>query len=144
MKTNNENRDISTVLEENPRMRSLYEAVFSYLKSLGPVEAVPHKTQISFGGKGFKTNFAFVWAPGVVNRSVPKGSIMLTIDLPREETSPRIHESVNLRPGRWAHHVLIAKDQDFDDDVKGWLRESFAFGKVGLREWRKRASSNES
>lgn len=132
------NTDINTLLEENPAMRALYEAVFEYLKSLGPVEALPHKTQISFGGKDFKTNFAFVWAPEMINNRFPENSIMLTIDLPRHETSPLVHESVDLRPGRWAHHILLEKADDLDDEVKGWLRESFEFGRIGLREWRKK------
>lgn len=29
--------------------------------------------------------------------------------------------------GRWTHHVIIEKETDLDEDVKGWLHEAYVF-----------------
>lgn len=128
---------ITDVMDENPKIRALFEAVRSYVETLGPVETIPHKTQYSFGGKEFATNFAFVWLPQMIQRNFPENALVLTFDLPREVKHPRIREATKLRPDRWVHHVVITKKADLDKDVKAWLRESCAFGKIGLRAWRK-------
>lgn len=121
-------------MRDHPSILVLFASIHTYLKSLGPVEAIPYKTQISFGGKAFATNFAFVWLPQMLGQKMPENSLMLTFDLPRQAQSPRIRQSVKLRPDRWVHHVLIAKRGEIDGDVKSWLRESFELGKLGLRQ----------
>ena len=121
----------------NPAMRALYQDVFAYLQTLGPVTATWHKTQVSFGGEDVKTYFSFVWLPQLIKVKFPPDAIMLTIDLPRHLSAhPRIQSSVKLREGRWTHHLPITKKADITADVKSWLRESYEFGKIGLRKSR--------
>ena len=133
MATKNNAKNISEMIKKNPAIQTLYNTVKKYLESLGPIVAIPHKTQISFGGANFKTNFAFIWLPQTLNKKLPQDCIMLTIDLPRHQLHRKIHDTVHLRSIRWAHHILLTHVKDFDSDVKTWLRESFEFGKVGLR-----------
>jgi hypothetical protein len=101
--------EIAAVMRDKPAIRSLFDSIHTYLESLGPVEAIYHKTQISFGGKSYKTNFAFIWLPQMLGQRVPENSLILTFDLPRHETDHRIRESSKLREGRWVHHMIIGK-----------------------------------
>jgi hypothetical protein len=144
MATSQKKPTIAEEMRANPPIETLFEAIHTYLQSLGPVEAFPHKTQISFGGKAFATNFAFVWLPQMLGQKVPQNSLTLTFDLPRQEKSRRIRQSAKLRKDRWVHHVVIAKKSDLDRDIKAWLRESFEFGKLGLRKWRKQHDAGSS
>lgn len=133
MKTSGKKSEVLFAIQNKKELNALYRLIHDYLVSLGPVQALPHKTQVSFGGKNFKTNFAFVWLPHSLNKKFPENALMLTIDLPRHVTSPKIHDVVHLRSVRWAHHILLEKKEDVDGEVKKLLKESFAFGKIGLR-----------
>ena len=51
---------IEKLFAGRPAAFLLFEAVRKYIESLGPVEVVPAKTQVSFG---VRTKFAWVWLP---------------------------------------------------------------------------------
>lgn len=121
-----------TELKENETNQEIYDEVENYLKSLGPVESMPHKTQVSFGGKGFATNFAFIWLNGK--------TLTLTFDLPRHVTDAPVDRTMFLRKDRWVHHIELKNKSDFSIAVKKLLKESFEFGKIGLKEWHKEHS----
>lgn len=110
----------------------IYKDIYAYLKTLGDVDAMPHKTQISFGGggSGFKTNFAFVWLNGK--------TLTLTFDLTRHVVEPPVIRSMFVRKNRWVHHVELKSKADFTPKVKELLKESFEFGKLGLRDWKEK------
>ncbi len=41
---------------------------------------------------------------------------------------PRIAQVVEPYLVRWMHHVILEKESDVDDVVRGWLRAAYAFG----------------
>lgn len=125
MPSDKEKTGLLAVIHANATVHTLYDTVLQYLRSLGPVEALPHKTQISFRRKGTKTSFSLIWIPYWVNKSMPENVIVLAIYLPRRVSDKRIRESVKIREGRWVHHVPLAESEDLDRVVKNWLKESY-------------------
>lgn len=113
-----------------PKSLKLFQVVRRYVESLGPVKVEAAKTQVSFGAR---TKFAWIWLPQMWIKRRPEDSVTLAFDLGRHAKDRRIAESVEARPGRWVHHVVIERASDFDPKVRGWLRESYAFGQVNRR-----------
>ena len=102
--------------------RELFEHVSRFIESLGEAKVEAAKTQVSFGAR---RKFAWVWLPQMWIKKQPENSIVLTLDLSRHVEDRRIKQAVEPRPGRWAHHVVMQKEADLDDTVKGWLREAY-------------------
>lgn len=107
-----------------PESLHLFQEVRRFIESLGPVTVEATKTQVSFGAK---RKFAWVWLPQIWIRKQPDISITLTIDLDRCVRHDRMRQVVEPYPGRWTHHIVIHQESDFDEDVRGWLREAYAF-----------------
>lgn len=88
--------------------------------------ALPHasveatKTQVAFRAR---RRFAFLWIPSMALRRGPP-DVYLAFDLPRRVASPRIKESIEVRPGLWTHHMLLRKPGDVDAEARAWLREA--------------------
>lgn len=112
-----------------PEALRLFYFIQIFIETLGPVKMEVAKTQISFG---VKRKFVWVWLPQMwVKR--PEGSITLTFDLSHRVDHQMIEQAVEPRPGRWTHHVIIKREPDLDEDVRGWLREAYESGKVNKR-----------
>jgi predicted transport protein len=122
---------LDDLFKDRPDNRKLYDVIERYIKSLGGVNVEVMKTQISFGAK---TKFAWVWLPQMWTKKRPEKSVVLTFDVDHRVSDPRIVESVEPRPGRWTHHVVIEKEDDLDDVVKGWLREAHGLGQTDRRK----------
>jgi len=108
----------------------LFQTVRRYIESLGPVRIEAAKTQVSFGSK---TKFAWVWLPQIWTKKRPETSITLTFDVGREIKHDRIAAAVEVRPGRWTHHVVIETDSNLDGHVRKWLKEAYARGAQRVR-----------
>jgi hypothetical protein len=108
--------------EGRPAALALFNTVRKYIESFGAVTIEPMKTQIAFGAK---RKFAWVWLPQTWIKKRLENSLTLTFDLNHKVENPRIEEAVEPQPGRWTHHVIIEKQSDLDDEVKGWLREAY-------------------
>ena len=121
---------IEGLFEGQPGSMKLFKVVRKYIESIGPVDVEATKTQVSFG---VRTKFAWVWLPQTWIKKRPMNTITLAMDLDHEVKDPRIASAVEPRPGRWTHHVMIEKESDLDDKVKGWLREAYANGIVDRR-----------
>ena len=124
------NWTIEGLFEGRPQAFRLFLAVRRYIESVGPVEVAATKTQVSFG---VKTKFAWVWLPQLWIKKRPQESITLAFDLDSEVKDARIAAAVEPSPGRWTHHVVIDRESDLDDKVKGWLRQAYANGAIGRR-----------
>jgi predicted transport protein len=122
---------LDDLFKDRPDNRKLYDVIERYIKSLGGVNVEVMKTQISFGAK---TKFAWVWLPQMWTKKRPEKSVVLTFDVDHRVSDTRIVESVEPRPGRWTHHVVIEKQDDLDDVVKGWLREAYGLGQTDRRK----------
>ena len=51
--------------------------------------------------------------------------LVLTIFLPRHDTSRRWKEVVEPAPARFTHHLELTDAADLDEEVRGWLREAW-------------------
>ena len=114
---------IEDVLAGRGAARQLFEAIAEFIKTLGPLTVVPRRTQVGFKRARM---FAWIWLPQMWIKRRPKDSITLAFGLDRQVRDSRIKESVEPYPGRFTHHVVIENASDFDDKVKGWLREAYA------------------
>ena len=81
------------------------------------------KSQISFYSKGL---FAMVSLP----RRKRDPGIMVSFGLGQREPSPRIRTAVEPYPGRWTHHVAVARAEELDEELLGWLRKAWAFSQA--------------
>ena len=105
-----------------PAAFRFFSAVRAFVVSLGPVEIRVTKTQISFTAR---TGFAWVWLPQMWIRKQPDESIVVSFALRRKITDVRVKQVAEPRPGRFMHHVVIRREADLDDEVRGWVREAY-------------------
>ena len=111
---------------EKPAALPLYEAFAQRLfAEIDNVTIKVQKTQISFSNK---YNFAFVsFLPARKAKERPKTYITLTFGLQYKKESPRIDAASEPYPNRWTPHMLIASEEEIDDELMGWIKEAAAF-----------------
>jgi hypothetical protein len=51
--------------------------------------------------------------------------LVLTVSLRSRDSSPRWKEIVEVRPGRFTHHLELYAPEEVDDAVRGWLQEAW-------------------
>ncbi|MHB1318955.1 MAG: hypothetical protein ACYCYF_10095, partial [Anaerolineae bacterium] len=56
----------------------------------------------------------------------PEVYLVLTFGLRRRLDDLRIVEAVEPYPGRWTHHLIVARAEDVDAQVLAWLEEACA------------------
>lgn len=120
------NQDILYFFDQKPEALPLYEVFEQKIfEEIGDVNIKVQKTQISFSNKH---NFAFVsFTPVRKAKERPKTYIVITFGLSYRKESPRIDVAVEPYPNRWTHHILIAEQEEIDDELMSWIREAAAF-----------------
>lgn len=117
--------DAGFFFEGKPQERELYEALFVRMEQAFPDASVKvQKSQISFYHKHL---FAAVSLPLRRRKNWPERCIVVTIGLPRPLESTRAAVKVEPYPGRWTNHVLLARGEEIDEELMGWLREAYDF-----------------
>ena len=111
---------------EKPAALPLYEAfaqrIFAVIDN---VTVKVQKTQISFSNRH---NFAFVsFLPTRKAKDRPKTYITVTFGLRYKKESSRIDAASEPYPNRWTHHMLIASEEEIDDELMGWIKEAAEF-----------------
>jgi hypothetical protein len=106
---------VETFLEgKGDRARELFDGFESLIAACGPYEVAPAKTRVAFMAR---VRFASVNAVSDRGMSVHFG-------LPRPLRHPRIRKIDEI--GRWyVHHLRVTSPQELDDELMGWLRESY-------------------
>jgi hypothetical protein len=97
--------------------------VLEYVESLGEVKLEAIRTQIAFVAE---RKFASVLLPQVWLKSQFRALLALSFDLPSRVDDSRIKQAAAQSSGQWTHQVVIKNKDDFDDTVKGWLKEAYA------------------
>ena len=112
--------------DEKPAALPLYEAFAKWLLAeIDDVTVKVRKTQISFSNKH---NFAFVsFLPARKAKDRPKTYITVTFGLRYKKESSRIDAASEPYPNRWNHHMLIASEEEIDDELMGWIKEATEF-----------------
>lgn len=107
--------------EHNPRSRELFEVVREAVEEIGPADVRATKSQVAFRRR---IGFAWVWMPAQYLRG-ERPPVVLTVDLHRRDPSPRWKEAVEVRPGRFTHHLELHSAEEIDGEVRAWLREAW-------------------
>ena len=117
--------DVGFFFEGKPRELELYEALFAQMEQAFPEVSVKvQKSQISFYHKHL---FAAASLPLRRRKNWPEECLVVTIGLARPLDSPRAAVKVEPYPGRWTNHVLLARKEEIDQQLLGWLREAYDF-----------------
>lgn len=96
----------------------LYEALTEQMKeALPPHELRVQKTQITFVNPKVFACVSLKW----------RDCLVVTFGLPDRAASPRIHQAVEVRPGRWTHHVKVYGADEIDSELIGWLQAAYWF-----------------
>ena len=111
-------QDVALFFDKMPEALPLYEAFEKrVLEETENVHIRVQKTQISFSNRH---NFAFVsFLPVRKAANRPKAYIGVE--------SPRIDVATEPYPNRWTHHVLLASEEEMDDELMAWVKEAAAF-----------------
>ncbi len=102
--------------------RDLFDRFVAVVASCGAYEVAPAKTRVAFL---VKVRFASV------NRVTPH-AIDVHFVLPRRIESPRIARVEHVG-NVYVHHLRLTKPEDFDRELKGWIRASRR--EYGERRW---------
>jgi hypothetical protein len=100
----------------------LFNIVLEYIESLGDIKLDAIKTQVSFVAE---RKFASVLLPQMWLKSQLRALLALSFDLPARVDDSRIKQATEQSSGWWTHQVVIKSKEDFDDSVKGWLKEAY-------------------
>lgn len=119
--------DVWLFFDGHPEERVLYEALFDRMEQLFPDARVKvQKSQISFYNRHL---FAAVSLPVRRKKDWPERCILVTFGLERRLESHRIAVAVEPYPNRWTHHVVVARMEDLDRELMGWLNEASEFAR---------------
>lgn len=102
-------------VNKDPSVRALYDQLVSLLSTFGPVEEDPKKTSIHLNRKSALA--------GIETR---KNYFLLTIKSDHPIKSPRVEKVEKISSRRFYHKVRISSPEDFDDELKTWLKEAYA------------------
>ena len=102
-------------VNKDPSVRALYDQLVSLLRTFGPVEEDPKKTSIHINRKSA--------IAGVETR---KHNFLLTIKSDHEVKSSRVEKIEKISSKRFYHKVRISSPEDFDEELKTWLKEAYA------------------
>ncbi len=129
------NPDILLLFDKMPGTLPLYEALEKRILERFPgVTIMAKATQVSF----YNTHaFAWAWPPFRKRKGWPDVYMLVTFGLDHQLRHPRIAESVEPYPNRWTHHVMIQRTNEIDEELMGWIEESFQFS---LHKGRRRRS----
>jgi hypothetical protein len=103
------------------RARELFDRFESLIAACGPYEVAPAKTRVAFMGR---VRFASV-------NSVSDRAMNVHFGLPRALRHPRVRKVEQF--GSWyVHHLRVSAPDELDDELLGWLRESYQ--QMGMQE----------
>ncbi len=132
--TNNLNSDVARFFAGYPQQLDSFNAIAQLIDRIGPAKIEVKKSQISWGTR---YKFAWVWLPlrfstVPTRHSRPIGSLVLTFALDRLVKHERVVETVNPKPNRWTHHLIVSRPGDVDRSVEEWLTEAYHFSQRGI------------
>ncbi len=126
--------DLATVLffEEHRDALDLYLTLENRLTTSFPdVTRSVQKTQITFRNPRVCACVSFARVRR--KAELPPGWLVLTLGLPSPLPSPRVAVSVEVRPGRWTHHIVLSTPEELDSELMDWVQTSYAFAQKHLR-----------
>jgi hypothetical protein len=104
------------------RARELFEGFERLIAACGPYEVAPAKTRVAFMGR---VRFAGV-------NAISDRGMTIAFALPEPMPHPRIRKVEHIARGWYGHWMRIADPAELDDELLGWLRESYR--EMGMQE----------
>lgn len=101
-------------VNKDPSVRALYNQLVSLLRTFGPIEEDPKKTSIHLNRRSALA--------GVETR---KNYFLLNIKSDHPIKSPRVEKAEQVSSKRFHHKVRISSPNDFDEELKTWLKEAY-------------------
>lgn len=110
--------EVQRLLASQPALIPVYEMLEQWILGLPGTGVVYRKTQASFY---VRRTFASAWLPLLPVKNRPEHYFVVSFYLDHKVVHPRMISRVEPMPGRWTHHVLVATESDWDDELRGWL-----------------------
>jgi Domain of unknown function (DUF5655) len=90
------------------------------------LDAVPDaEVRVTKSQIGFRRRRAFAWLWRPRRYLGQRGAeLVVSIALPRRDTSPRWKQVVQPSPPSWMHHLELADAEQIDGEAVAWLREA--------------------
>lgn len=108
--------------EMGPVARALYDRFEAMVAACGEYHVAPAKTRIAFMAK---VRFAGI-------TSLSERGMTCAFSLPEAVASPRLAAVAEVAPGWWMHRLRITEPEQLDEEVQGWIRDSYRL--MGMRE----------
>ena len=105
-----------------PSGKALFHRLEALVRACGEVDVAPARTRIAFLGQ---VRFATV-------TRLTDEEMVCTLALPHALGSPRFARVEEVVPGWFVHTLVITALNELDDEVQGWIRESYRL--MGMRE----------
>lgn len=114
-------QDVADLLRPYPQALPVFKAVRDAIAAIGPAEVAATKTQVAWRNR---IRFAWLWLPAMALKRGPP-DVYVSFGLPAPLRSKRVKEVVEVRPGRFQHHVLVPDPTSVDPELEGWLRAAY-------------------
>ena len=123
------NDEIFRFFEGHMPVLPLYERLEQQLQQMvEPLELRVKKSQISFFSRRMFGCVSFLRVRP--KKELPENYLVVTIGLDHPVYVPRIAVTTEPYPGRWTHHVVLAREVEIDEELLGWLQEAAAFAQM--------------
>jgi hypothetical protein len=97
------------------KARRLFDGFESLIAACGRYEVSPAKTRVAFMAR---VRFAGV-------NAISDRGMTISFALPSPMRHPRIRKVEEIVPGWYGHWMRITDPEELDDELLGWLRESY-------------------
>ena len=116
------------LFDRHPDVLPLYAALREKLAAAYPrMTSKVSKTQVSFRERYV---FAMVSPPWRRVRGWPERYLLVSFGLSHRSGHPRVASCVEAYPGRWTHHVVVARAEELDGELMALIDEAYRFSMV--------------
>ena len=120
--------DESLLFAPWPHVLPLYAALRGKLLAAYPQMTLKvSKTQVSFRNRHV---FAMASPPWRRVRGWPERYLLVSFGLSHRSGHPRVASCVEAYPGRWTHHVVVARAEELDGELMALIDEAYRFSMV--------------
>ena len=116
------------LFDRHPDVLPLYAALREKLAAAYPRMTLKvSKTQVSFRERYV---FAMASPPWRRVRGWPERYLLVSFGLSHRSGHPRVASCVEAYPGRWTHHVIVARAEELDGKLMALIDEAYRFSMV--------------
>jgi len=101
-------------INKDASIRALYDRLLKVMHAIGTVTEDPKKTSIHINRKS-----------ALIGVETRKDCLLINIKSDHQIKSPRVEKMEQISSKRFHHKMRITSPKDFDDELKGWLKEAY-------------------